>query len=88
MAIIDAAIVNLSLYLSFYLRFDGFIPGQFFTKYSNSWPEVTGICLVTFVIFNLYGRLWKFASVGRTHFNYFSNIGSHNGGACLHFYDQ
>jgi len=64
MAIIDAAIVNLSLYLSFYLRFDGFIPGQFFTKYSNSWPEVTGICLVTFVIFNLYGRLWKFASVG------------------------
>ncbi|MCG0275509.1 MAG: polysaccharide biosynthesis protein [Thermosediminibacteraceae bacterium] len=64
MATLDAAIINLSLYLSFYLRFDGFIPGQYFTKYANSWPEVTGICLVTFVIFNLYGRLWKFASVG------------------------
>mgnify|MGYP003797498387 FL=1 len=64
MAILDAAIVNLSLYLSFYLRFDGVIPVQCFEKYAYSWPEVTGICLVTFVIFNLYSRLWKFASVG------------------------
>jgi len=60
MAILDAAIINLSIYLSFYLRFDGFIPAHYFEKYANSWPEVTGICLVTFVIFNLYGRLWKF----------------------------
>jgi len=64
MAILDAAIVNLSLYLSFYLRFDGFIPGQYLAKYEDSWPEVTGICLITFVIFNLYSRLWKFASIG------------------------
>lgn len=64
MAILDAAIVNLSLYLSFYLRFDGFIPAQYLAKYEDSWPEVTGICLITFVIFNLYSRLWKFASIG------------------------
>ncbi|MDN5332050.1 MAG: hypothetical protein PWP45_1275 [Tepidanaerobacteraceae bacterium] len=64
MVVLDAVLINLSLYLSFYVRFDGNLAIQYYAQYENTWPEVVAICLVVFVLFNLYRRLWKFASIG------------------------
>ncbi|NLC62484.1 MAG: polysaccharide biosynthesis protein, partial [Thermoanaerobacterales bacterium] len=61
MAIIDMAIINIALLLAFYLRFDG--ADRYVVLYNYTYPVVTLLTLASFYKFNLYGRLWKFASV-------------------------
>jgi FlaA1/EpsC-like NDP-sugar epimerase len=61
MAIIDIAIINIALLLAFYLRFDG--ADRYVVLYNYTYPVVTLLTLASFYKFNLYGRLWKFASV-------------------------
>jgi len=61
--LIDAALVNLAAFGSFYLRFEGNIPQEYFlTYYHTAWAG-TLIYLVIFLLFGLYNRLWQYASI-------------------------
>ncbi|MBC2722197.1 nucleoside-diphosphate sugar epimerase/dehydratase [Desulfosporosinus sp.] len=60
---IDAILVNLAAFGSFYLRFEGNIPEEYFlTYYHTAWAG-TLIYLVVFSLFGLYNRLWQYASI-------------------------
>ncbi|MGB4287538.1 MAG: nucleoside-diphosphate sugar epimerase/dehydratase [Tepidanaerobacteraceae bacterium] len=63
MAILDIVIINISLYLSLTLRFENDIPMQYFTLFKETHVIVTVIALCSFLVFNLYNRIWKYASV-------------------------
>ena len=61
--LIDAVLVNLAAFGSFYLRFEGNIPQEYFlTYYHTAWAG-TLIYLVIFSLFGLYNRLWQYASI-------------------------
>ena len=60
---IDSVLVNLAALGSFYLRFDGDIPKEYFwTYYHTAWVG-TIIYLLIFYFFGLYNRLWRYASI-------------------------
>ena len=63
LAIIDIGVINISLYLSFALRFDNKIPQEYYTLFKETHVIVTVIALCSFIFFNLYNRIWKYASV-------------------------
>lgn len=64
MMLIDAALINLAVFLSFYLRFEGMIPDSHaLTYYHTAWTA-TLFYLTVFYIFGLYNRLWQYASTG------------------------
>ena len=59
----DAVLVNLAAFGSFYLRFEGDIPKEYYwTYYHTAWAG-TLIYLVIFSLFGLYNRLWQYASI-------------------------
>lgn len=61
--LIDSVLVNLAAFGSFYLRFEGNIPQEYFpTYYHTAWAG-TLIYLFIFSIFGLYNRLWQYASI-------------------------
>ncbi|WP_298202074.1 nucleoside-diphosphate sugar epimerase/dehydratase [Desulfosporosinus sp.] len=61
--LIDSVLVNLAAFGSFYLRFEGDIPNEYFwTYYHTAWAG-TIIYLLTFSLFGLYNRLWQYASI-------------------------
>ncbi|WP_042334031.1 polysaccharide biosynthesis protein [Desulfosporosinus meridiei] len=61
--LIDGVLVNLAAFGSFYLRFEGDIPQEYFlTYYHTAWAG-TLIYLVIFSLFGLYKRLWQYASI-------------------------
>ncbi|SPF49825.1 Capsular polysaccharide biosynthesis protein CapD [Candidatus Desulfosporosinus infrequens] len=61
--LIDAILVNLAAFGSFYLRFEGDIPKEYFwTYYHTAWAG-TLIYLCIFSLFGLYNRLWQYASI-------------------------
>lgn len=61
--LIDSVLVNLAAFGSFYLRFEGNIPQEYFmTYYHTAWAG-TLIYLVIFSLFGLYNRLWQYASI-------------------------
>ncbi|EHQ91834.1 polysaccharide biosynthesis protein [Desulfosporosinus youngiae] len=61
--LIDVVLVNLAAFGSFYLRFEGNIPQEYFlTYYHTAWAG-TLIYLIIFSIFGLYNRLWQYASI-------------------------
>jgi len=60
---IDAVLVNLAAFGSFYIRFEGSIPqNSLQTYYHTAWAG-TIIYLVIFSLFGLYNRLWQYASI-------------------------
>lgn len=61
---IDALLVNLAAFGSFYLRFEGNIPGSFLLTYYHVAVVSTLIFLIVFNLFGLYNRLWQYASTG------------------------
>lgn len=63
MAILDICIINISLYLSLVLRFENDIPLKYFTLFRETHVVVTVIALCSFLVFNLYNRIWRYASV-------------------------
>ncbi|HHY70527.1 MAG TPA: polysaccharide biosynthesis protein [Thermoanaerobacterales bacterium] len=63
MVILDIGIINISLYLSLALRFDNDIPMQYFVLFKETYLMVTVIALCSFLVFNLYNRIWKYASI-------------------------
>lgn len=61
---VDAVLVNLAAFLSFYIRFEGNIPSEYFLTYYHSAWAATLIYLAVFYVFGLYKRLWQYASTG------------------------
>ena len=55
----DIAVINLSFYLAFYLRFGGDIPSSNFSEYTSIIPYITIGALVVFELYNLYGDQLK-----------------------------
>ncbi|TCK93126.1 FlaA1/EpsC-like NDP-sugar epimerase [Natranaerovirga hydrolytica] len=63
----DVLLINLSFFLSFYIRFDGNFYGEnignYFNTYSDNIFYITIIKIIIFVVFGLYKNLWKYASI-------------------------
>ncbi|MHB1653266.1 MAG: polysaccharide biosynthesis protein [Desulfitobacteriaceae bacterium] len=62
--LIDAMLVNLSAFLSFYIRFEGNIPHEYYLTYYHTAWAATILSLAVFYVFGLYNRLWQYASTG------------------------
>ncbi|GAB6155700.1 nucleoside-diphosphate sugar epimerase/dehydratase [Desulfosporosinus burensis] len=61
--LVDSVLLNLAAFGSFYLRFEGDIPQEYFlTYYHTAWAG-TLIYLLVFSLFGLYNRLWQYASI-------------------------
>ncbi|MBS4538818.1 polysaccharide biosynthesis protein [Clostridium sp. D2Q-11] len=60
---IDVILINLGLYLSFYLRFEGNIPSLYFNQIRESFFIITLIKLIIFTYLRLYKSLWEYASI-------------------------
>lgn len=62
----DAILVNLAIYISLLLRFDGFakIPPEFWQAFINLSPWITVLTLSALYFFRLYHRMWQYASLG------------------------
>jgi len=61
--LLDIILVSLSLYVSLLLKFDFNIPEQYFSFFKLSLIPVVIITLFFNNIFNLYRKLWRYASV-------------------------
>lgn len=62
--IFDAILINLSVYLSLWLRFEGEMPVIFMTAFISLIPWITGLTLACLYFFRLYHRMWQYASTG------------------------
>ncbi|WP_026896128.1 nucleoside-diphosphate sugar epimerase/dehydratase [Clostridiisalibacter paucivorans] len=60
---IDILAVNLSYYVSLFLRFEGKIEQGYLQVYMDNFIALTVIKLLVFYYFKLYESLWKYASV-------------------------
>lgn len=64
--LIDAMLINLAAFGSFYLRFEvvGGIPLVYYQTYHHTAMAATVLYIVVFFVFGLYNRLWQYASTG------------------------
>ena len=62
--LIDAMLINLAAFGSFYLRFEGGIPLEYYQTYYHTAVAGTILYIVVFNVFGLYNRLWQYASTG------------------------
>ncbi len=83
---IDAILVNLAVFGSFYIRFEGDIPQEYFqTFYHTAWAA-TVFYLAVFYVFGLYNRLWQYASLGElTSILYAVSVGTSGTVALVYF---
>ncbi len=63
MGVLDAGITIISLYLSLVLRFDNKVPKQYLALFKQTYTEAAVIAICGFLIFNLYNRIWRYASI-------------------------
>jgi len=63
MLILDVFLVCFALYSSFWLRFEGQIPQQYWNYMVRSLIPVCLLSLASFGVFNMYNRVWRFASI-------------------------
>jgi FlaA1/EpsC-like NDP-sugar epimerase len=64
--VIDAVIINASIVLALFIRFEGHINDQFlhyFSRYASSFILITIVKLLVFNYFKLYGSIWRYASI-------------------------
>src|SRR5579862_425603 len=61
--LVDAAIVALSWWLAFELRFDNGLPLKYRQLFDRTILLVLAIKLVVFVAFGLYNRWWRYVSI-------------------------
>lgn len=59
----DALAVAASYYLAFWLRFDGAIPPEAISAFWNTLPLVFLVRLASFIYFQLYSGVWRYASI-------------------------
>ena len=65
--LIDAMLINLAAFGSFYLRLESFGEGAFLEYYHTYYVTAviaTFLYIVVFHVFGLYNRLWQYASTG------------------------
>lgn len=62
--IIDAILVNLSVYVALLLRFDGSIPVENLSALVKLMPLITLVSLIFLLALKLYNRVWEYASIG------------------------
>jgi len=64
--LIDAMLINLAAFGSFYLRFEvfGSIPLEYYQTYYHTAVVATILYIAVFYVFGLYNRLWQYASTG------------------------
>ena len=65
--LIDAMLINLAAFGSFYLRFErseGGIPLEYYQTYYHTAIAATILYIAVFQVFGLYNRLWQYASTG------------------------
>jgi len=62
--LLDALLINLALFGSFYLRFEEGLPAEYFSTYKVAAIVSTIVLLLAFHIFGLYRSIWRYASVG------------------------
>ena len=60
---LDAALVNLAVYVTLLFRFEARIPNNYIDAYLNLIPLITGVCLAFFYALKLYNRIWVYASL-------------------------
>src|SRR4029450_3172461 len=63
LAVLDAVMVIASFMMLLFVRFNGHIPGQYSEKLFRFLPMIVAVHLATNLIFGVYGRLWRHASV-------------------------
>jgi FlaA1/EpsC-like NDP-sugar epimerase len=63
LALIDAAIINLSVLIALFIRFDGAVPFPYLRSYLVLAVPGTLIKLGTFYLFGLYHQIWAYASI-------------------------
>ncbi|MEA4848788.1 MAG: nucleoside-diphosphate sugar epimerase/dehydratase [Clostridiaceae bacterium] len=61
--IIDAALINLAVYIALIFRFDGKIPEQYIQIFKNTFIYITLIEVMIYYLFGLYKSLWNYASI-------------------------
>jgi len=62
--LLDALLINLALFGSFYLRLEGSEFAEYVITYRNAAIVSTVVLLLSFHFFGLYRNLWRYASVG------------------------
>ena len=61
----DALLINLALFVSFYLRFeDRMVPPNYIQTYIEAAVVSTVALLFAFYFFGLYRNIWRYASIG------------------------
>lgn len=61
--LIDVVLLNMALWFSFYLRYEGKIPLSFIQSWGYMALVMTSIRIACFVTFGLYQSLWKYSSI-------------------------
>ncbi|MGB4563236.1 MAG: nucleoside-diphosphate sugar epimerase/dehydratase [Dethiobacteria bacterium] len=79
--IIVVILVNLALFFSLWLRFDGQIPAFYLQSYRQIIGIYTVLLIALFYLFGLYHRLWQYASIGEL----LSIVGAVSVGSLLFF---
>lgn len=62
--IIDIALIWMSVYSSYYFRFNGDIPEVYFAQLLSYGCLSSLFCAISMYYFKLYHRIWRYASVG------------------------
>ncbi|EHQ92014.1 polysaccharide biosynthesis protein [Desulfosporosinus youngiae] len=85
--LIDAMLINLAAFGSFYLRFEEGIPLNYYQTYYQTAIGGTILYLAVFYVFGLYNRLWQYASTGELlSIVYAVSVGTGGTVAVVYFY--
>ena len=85
--LIDAMLINLAAFGSFYLRFEGDIPLENYQIYYHTAVVGTILYIAVFYVFGLYNRLWQYASTGELlSIVYAVTVGTGGTAAVVYFY--
>lgn len=85
--LIDAMLINLAAFGSFYLRFEEGIPLDYYQTYYQTAIGGTILYLAVFYVFGLYNRLWQYASTGELlSIIYAVSVGTGGTVAAVYFY--
>ncbi|MFZ3130137.1 MAG: polysaccharide biosynthesis protein, partial [Desulfosporosinus sp.] len=88
--LIDAMLINLAAFGSFYLRFERFgggIPVEYYQTYYHTAVVATILYIAVFYVFGLYNRLWQYASTGELlSIIYAVTVGTGGTAAVVYFY--
>lgn len=62
--LLDIILINLAIFSSYYLRFDGAIPSEYKMTFIQTVGVGTFVYIAVFIFFGLYKKLWQYASIG------------------------